>query len=301
MRDLSIPLTLAVVGASALALAGTAGADPGKTPQPAAPAAAVPTPKAPDAGSLAMLGRLPAGYVQVSSPSLSAPAGQQTRGTVSCPIGTVPFSGGEVVSSFDLHANINSSFPYGNGWAVDVNNGSGTGTTFTVYAVCAKKPRHYQVIEANGSAPAFGQGTLEAGCPSGTVVLGGGTLSDSYSLAVNINGTYPDGSWGWRTDSNNATPGAVVVHAYAVCGKSPAGYTSFGGATVTNAAGSETSATAACPGKAVPLGGGAISYTDQTSINLNTSRADAHGWTAYENNASATSVGLQIALICAGG
>jgi hypothetical protein len=301
MRDLRIALSLAVVGAQALALACTAAADPGKSPLPAAPAAAVPSPKTPSAGDLGMLGRRPRGYVQVTSGAFTALAGHQTRGTVACPAGTVPLAGGEVVTSFDLHANVNSSFPQAGGWAVDVNNGSGADTTFTVYATCAQQPRQYQVVETSQTVAASSQSTLDANCPSGTVVLGGGALSYSSSLDSNINGTYPEGSWAWRTDSNNATAGPVSVHVFAICGSSPYGYRTVGSATVANPSGSESSASATCPGKAVPLGGGGISYTGQTSVNLNTSRPDAHGWRTYENNASPVDAFLQVALVCAGG
>jgi len=301
MKDLRSPLALLVLGASVLGLAGTAAAGPGKSPLPGAPAAAVPTPKAPTVGDLALLGRRPRGYVQVASGAFTALAGRQTRGTVACPAGTVPFAGGEVVTSFDLHANVNSSFPQAAGWAVDVNNGSGGDTTFTVYAICAQQPRQYQVVEASQIVATGSQSTLAASCPAGTVVLGGGALSDSGSLGSNINGTYSEGSWAWRTDSNNATAGPVAIHDFAICGKAPYGYLTVPGATLTVPAGTEASASATCPGKAVPLGGGGISYTDQTSVNLNTSRPDAHGWRTYENNASPVDAFLQVALVCAGG
>jgi hypothetical protein len=89
---------------------------------------------------------VPAGYTVATSAPLSAPAGVQTRGWVSCPAGTVVWSGGVLISSSDLSANINSSFPVGStGWAADVDNGSPFATTFQVAAICAAALPQYTI------------------------------------------------------------------------------------------------------------------------------------------------------------
>src|SRR4051794_17027232 len=90
--------------------------------------------------------RPPRGYVVVTTPLLASASGTQQRGTVDCPRGTVPLGGGATVFSTSMRATINSSFPFGRGWAADVNNASGETTAFDVRVVCATRPTGYAVV-----------------------------------------------------------------------------------------------------------------------------------------------------------
>src|ERR1700683_4278658 len=88
----------------------------------------------------------PADY-SIASATFDLPPDTQTPGSVICPVKkgvqTVPLSGGGLIDTSALTANINSSFPTKTGWHITANNGSPNDSAFTVYAVCAKKPLGY--------------------------------------------------------------------------------------------------------------------------------------------------------------
>lgn len=127
----------------------------------------------------------PKGYIVVNSGALTAANGTQTFGSAACPAKTVVYGGGVIITSSSLAANVNTSWPDGDtDWAADVNNASGAATTFTVYAICAHKPKGYKVIESGGVVnPAGSQNVAVAYCPSGLKVFGGGGYSTSGSTS----------------------------------------------------------------------------------------------------------------------
>jgi hypothetical protein len=254
-------------------------------------------------GSPTIAGAKPAGYLIVSA-SFTANNGVQTRGTVACPkkgsVARMPQGGGGIIASSSLSANLNSSFPNGNTWNVDVNNNSGASTTFVVYAVCAVPGKKYQVVSASVTNSAGVQSSATAVCPSGTKVLGGGGFSSAGSVFVNINTSLPTSN-GWRVDENNATATSVTVTAEAVCSaqSKKAHYGITIGAPVTNAAGAETHAEALCPSGRVELGGGGFSGSGSTSVSMNGSSPFAGGWSVYENNGSASDTTITAYVVCA--
>jgi hypothetical protein len=290
------------LGACALAVAGSAAASPGKDPQPGAPSSEPLTGKlAAPASADALLGRKPPGYVQVTGAAVTIGAGFQERATVSCPVGKVPAGGGGVVASSDVRANINSSLPFGNGWAIDVNNATGASTTASARVICIKPPRKYVVISVGDLNLSSTETAGTAFCPTGTVVLGGGAESNAVDLRVNLNSSFPlSGGNGWRTDTNNGSPSDQFVTTFAICAKQPRGYAVVRGADVNNHAGAESSAFASCAGNAVPLGGGPASFADDLQVNINSLRPEAHGWTSFENNASPFAASLSTRVVCAG-
>ena len=79
------------------------------------------------------------------------------------------------------------------------------------------------------TSPANGQASRDGRLPGEDFVLGGGSLSASGSVAVNINSSFPSGN-GWRTDQNTNTSAATTFNVYAICGKKPKGYVLFTGA-----------------------------------------------------------------------
>jgi hypothetical protein len=253
-------------------------------------------------GAPTIAGAKPAGYLVVTATISAAPG--QTRGTVTCPKkGTatrLPQGGGAVIASSSLTANINSSFPSGNGWAADVNNNSGTATSFSVYAVCAIPSNKYQVVTSSETNFAGTQNSATAVCPHGTKVLGGGGLSGSGSVFVNINTSIPQNN-GWRVDENNDSGSDVLITAYAVCSAQAkkAHYGVTIGAPVTNFAGTEAHAEALCPSGRTALGGGGYSAASSLVVNMNTSNPFAGGWSVYENNASGTDTTITAYVVCA--
>ncbi len=137
-------------------------------------------------------------------------------------------------------------------------------------------------------------------CPAKTFVLGGGSLSNSGSVAVNINSTLPSGN-GWRTDQNTNTSTATTFTVYAICGKKPKGYIATSGSSVTNPPSSQTLATATCASGSVPLSGGAFSSSGSPAVDLNSTLPSSNGWAAYEDNtAGAGTATITAYVICAG-
>jgi hypothetical protein len=294
------PLVLGVVVSAVVT--GAALGSAAKNPATGTPAAApAPGKSAPALSEVrASRPRPPKGYVVVRSGPLNANAGTQTRGTVACPAGTVPFGGGAFAGSTALTVNINSSIPVGNSWLADINNGSGSATTFNVYAVCAKAPKLYQLVSgAAVTNPVNDQSSASVVCPAKTVVLGGGSLSSSGSTAVNINTSIPQSN-GWRTDENNASASAATVIPYAVCAKKPKGYVQMFGTDVLNPPGTHTGATVVCPSPTVPLSGGGFSSSSTIFVDLSSSAPSGLSWFVYENNGGAGAPSITADAICAG-
>jgi hypothetical protein len=279
------------LGLSAVAGAGasTVHAAVGKHPPPAA--LATPT--------------KPTGYKVVISSPFTAAAATQTHGTVTCPltkkgVQTEPTGGGALVSGTDTALNINSSYPSGAGWAADVNNAGGTDTQFEVIAACSLPTKGYTAVVSLSPGTAGVQSRGTANCPKGTKVLGGGALSDSPATSDNINSSFPSGN-SWIVDMNNGSGTNTGFSVYVVCSKYPAktGYQVVAGSAVDNPSGAQSLALAACPSGTVPLGGGALSGSGSTSVNLNTTYPSNPSWASYENNTSGNDAALTSYAICA--
>jgi hypothetical protein len=282
MTSKARPLAAVLAGVALAVSASAALADQAKNPVQGVPAAA-PAPGKGLPTAPALPAKLPKGYVQVHSLPFTSNQFTQTRGSVACPAGTVPYGGGVVVASSGLNANVNSSFPSGTSWIADVNN-VGAPTTFAVYAVCGKAVRNYVVVESRDVLdPAETQATGTIGCPGNTVVWGGGALSNSGSTAVLINSTFPESN-GWRTDMNTNTNFDTTFNVFAICAKKPKGYFVQVGAPVVNPPSSQTRALAFCPGGQTALGGGALSSSGSVTVDLNTAFPQGTFWDVFEDN-----------------
>lgn len=245
---------------------------------------------------------LPPGFVEISSSTITAPAGSQTNGFVTCPGRRVPVGGGMEIMGNSLGDNVNTSEPSRHSWAVDVNNAGTSPTSFQVTVLCERRPRHYTIASATFSGPADIQSSGSAQCPVGTVPLGGGVFSFSSSTAVNINTDDVRGD-GWGADVNNGSSAPASFTVMAVCAKRPHHYTQVVGDTVDDPGVSQTLATAPCPSGTVALSGGVFSGSTFTQVNLNSSfPADADvQWDIFENNASSADSTLNAEAICASG
>jgi hypothetical protein len=260
-------------------------ADQGKpvvTAAPAQPGAAVAGDKAAGFAAAASTGA-PAGYVRVQSAVLSAPSGQQTEGTVSCPGNKVPVGGGVTISANDLNDNINTSYPAGKSWIAYVNSG-GASTTFTVSAICVNKPKGYQVVESSAVSNPPGQNGEAVSCPGSTVPWGGGVDSTSGSVGVNVNSTYPSGPQTWTAYMNNSTGTTAGFFVLAVCANRPHLY-SQPAEIGTNGEDSEDLGTGTCGHGQVVVGGGAYSSSSSVYVNLNSTYSTGKTqWRSWVNN-----------------
>src|SRR5690242_10761065 len=121
------------------------------------------------------------GGYQVVEKTVSLPAGGFVRNTALCPAGKVVLGGGAQVvgaGSANFGTVVRESEPgtLGGGslWLAAVSNQSATSRTLGIFAVCAKKPKGYKVVEKTFSLHAHGFVRNTAPCPAGKVVLGGG-------------------------------------------------------------------------------------------------------------------------------
>jgi hypothetical protein len=283
VNTLAKPLALACCVLTATAATAVAA----KSPVPATPATGAPPAGkdlAPPAAP-ALEGATPSLYTVVQSTNFTAVNNTQTRGSVSCPAGTVAFGGGALIFGSNQNLNINSSFPgsSGSGWIADVDNVSGANGQFYVQVICATAPRKYQVLESGVfTVGADSQVRGSQACPARTSVLGGGSLSNSGSVAVNINSTFPSGP-SWVTDQNDNTNVSSTFEVFAICGHASRSYSQTEGVAVSNPAFSQTQASVACP-KGKPLSGGLLSSSGLPAVDLNSTVAANRSWTGYEDN-----------------
>jgi hypothetical protein len=249
----------------------------------------------------------PRGYRVVSSTTVFALSGEQTRGLVTCPRGLVPLSGGAHIDSLDPFIGVNSSFPLGNQWVVDVNVFGGADVPFEVTAVCAHQPKNYAVIV--GPLVSSEAGSQERGvvsCPQGSEPLGGGVATSSAEVTVNVNDTFPAGpvppgsTDTWITFINNTGADDTDFSVRAVCGKLPGYQDGTPGPDLLNPANSVTRNVASCPAPTVPIGGGALSSSSNLRVGIGGMGPSGSDFVTFMNNASGDDAFTFTLVICAG-
>jgi hypothetical protein len=250
----------------------------------------------------------PAGYSIVTA-TFDLPTGIQTAGFVACPIKkgvrTVPLSGGALLDTGSLEANINTSYPTSGGWEVFANNASGADSTFIVYAVCVTKPKGYlQQQSASVPNPADTQNGAGYTCPKGDQLTGGGAESSSRSTLVSLNSSWPAGTSFWYVYMNNSSPASATMTLYHVCAKlnvSKTHYQLVAGSPVMNPGFTQTAVGVECPSGLSTIGGGLlVGAGGGLGVTLNSSHPITGGWEGDENNATASTVNALTAyVLCA--
>jgi hypothetical protein len=247
----------------------------------------------------AVAGPAPRGYVVVTTPEMTAPAGQQTRGGVACPPGRVPLGGGVFISTSSTLASVNDSFPVDTGWIADVNNANGSATTFQVSVICARQPNRYVLVQSSSQVVTPGQqGDAFAACPKGTRPFSGGEVTDSTSPAVTVNTSVVQ-SHRWVAFENNASSGDVRVSAFAICGRVK-GYLVVGSRGVTVPPQMQVPDQARCPTGSVAIGGGSIGSVHNLGVSVNSSFVDGNDWDSEVNNGTDAPAEESTTVICAG-
>jgi len=245
----------------------------------------------------------PAGYTIVTQ-SFDISDGTQGTGTASCPAGTVIWGGGAAFNGGSFAVNIGSSYPSDgdSAWTATFNDDA-FNSGFTVYAICADKPKSYVIDTESAANPTDTATYATATCPKKTAVLDGGAYSESSDLDVNLNSSWP--SVGpekidyWNVRETNASSSSNTVVVYAVCGKKPKKYAMVAGPSVDNTAGSTTTATVSCA-HGVAIGGGGEANSGSLNVNLSDDFpfSDSEFFIA-ENNGSATDESLEPYVVCA--
>jgi hypothetical protein len=211
------------------------------------------------------------------------------------------------INSTSLSVNINSSYPSGTAWHAYVNNASQADVTFDVWAVCALPKTGYMVVSTHVTNHAGSQDIGIANCPTGLKVLGGGVLSWSQDLAVNLFTSVPThigGFWNWYGVENNASGNDTSFDVEVVCSKYPTwAYTIHNGGG-SSPAGTQSFGSAPCLSPQVPIGGGVQGYAGfpgYLSVNLSSTwPMPGSGWGARQNNGSGTNTHFGMIAICAG-
>jgi hypothetical protein len=138
-------------------------------------------------------------------------------------------------------------------------------------------------------------------CPPGTVVWGGGVFIASTSVLASVNSSWPYNRKGWQAWVSNASGADTTFDVFAVCGNEPAGYQIVRG-TFHNPSGLHSSGSVFCPSSAVPLGGGAFSYSVDVYANINSTypinSPTKAGWDTDVNNGSGDDTTFTTYAIC---
>jgi hypothetical protein len=165
----------------------------------------------------------PTGYAIVGGSSQTDPAKTRAGTFAACPSGTVSLGGGGFVSASNISVSINGIEPILSegiyNFEVYMNNDSESGSSFIAQVVCGKKPAGYVTKSASMSNPSRKDSSAHADCPANTVVVGGGVLSTSINLAVDVNATVPDSDTKWLSYVDNGSASSAMVKSYAICAK----------------------------------------------------------------------------------
>jgi hypothetical protein len=245
----------------------------------------------------------------------SAGPDAETVGTVDCPVKkgtqTVPLSGGAVILSSGLLANLNSTWPDsdGIGWDVRVDNAGASAVNFQVYAVCAQKPGGYkQPVGVITVQPGTDTGTAWDSCSGKNVVItgGGADVTSGFEVGtLDVNESWPQGTNGWQVGMDNDTGSNATADYYDVCGKfkaSETDYQTVSGPVESNPADSQSGAHVSCPSGTSVLGGGIESYQPLGGAygqNVSSSYPVTGGWSGEVDNQSSTSLSIQAFAVCA--
>jgi hypothetical protein len=88
--------------------------------------------------SYAVCGKKPKGFTVVAGSPVDNPPGAETFAAANCPAKTSPIGGGVYSNTGSVVADINSTYPGSTSWSAYENNGSGSDSSVTPYATCAK-------------------------------------------------------------------------------------------------------------------------------------------------------------------
>jgi hypothetical protein len=166
------------------------------------------------------------------------------------------------------------------------------------------KPAGYKIVSKHFTAPSGADTVGSVACPkvSGapTVPLSGGAKVNGTGLETNINSSWPTAK-GWDVRVNNASARSTMFTVYAVCAKKLTGYVQEKSASVSNPAASQNGAGFGCPSGKQLLGGGALSSSRSTLVNLNSSWPAGMTlvWNIDMNNASSASATFNVYAVCA--
>jgi hypothetical protein len=151
----------------------------------------------------AICARAPTRYSVVTSAE-NVPGQSHLEVFAECPKGTKPLGGGGFTSSLGLSVNLSGSYASGQGWRSILHNQGLTTTLLQTYAICGKVKGYTVAVGPEVGTPGATQTQVFVACPAPTVATGGGVLTLTSNLAVNLNSTIAFNG-GWESFVNSAT------------------------------------------------------------------------------------------------
>ena len=246
----------------------------------------------------------PPGYKRVFTAPIPMPPSQfDFGGQATCPTGTVPWGGGAGFSGGFASAgeNINTSAPNGNSWRARYNNsGTRPDDHFAVEAICAQQPAGYTTAFATADNPAGSQNGVTATCPTGTVVLSGGTLSTGDTVDLELLSAWPLGPQKFRSVMWNGSGTDQKVTTFAICAQRPPHY-GITHTTGSDMGGPDTEVGGKiCPLGSKIIGGGVQITTPRPQVTIGASFSDSGDqWVSEVVNLDTAPATVTISAICA--
>jgi hypothetical protein len=168
-----------------------------------------------------------ASRIRHRSDSKVIPVGGQATKRVLCPEHTRVIGGGVATEGDSPKVEVASSKPIdtpgGNnapddGWSGSANNGTASGQSVTVDALCAPSG-HYRYIQSDKKpVPNNSFVSAHASCPNGTSVIGGGVENSGIDIGAEIESTFPLPDLDWVGRANNDNIGRPeTVQTFAIC------------------------------------------------------------------------------------
>jgi hypothetical protein len=154
---------------------------------------------------------------------------------VSCPTGMKVTGGGVAINGGNHSDEVTSSEPadgndadhkINDGWFGSAGDGGPGPVTMTVTAVCARHGSYVVKAGTAKSLPNNGAATQTVMCPTGSIVVGGGTHIDGQSTDLELHDGFPvDGADadttpedGWQSTAYNDGSGALHhMKTFAIC------------------------------------------------------------------------------------
>jgi hypothetical protein len=151
----------------------------------------------------AICAKQPKGYTVVTSAE-NVPGQSHLEVFAECPKGSKPLGGGGFTSSLSTSVNLSGSYASGQGWRSILHNQGVTTTLLQTYAVCGRVKGYFVAVGPEAGTPGGSQTQLFVSCPAPLVPLGGGVLTLTSNLSVNLNSSIAFNG-GWETFVNNAS------------------------------------------------------------------------------------------------
>jgi hypothetical protein len=155
------------------------------------------------------------------------------------------------------------------------------------------------VLVSGGSitAPGLTQTHGSLTCPGHKQPTGGGAFVASAGFPVFLNSSYPTSN-GWNVDVNNQSTVSSGFNEYLICLGKNTTYSMTVGDVATAVNNAQSSSSVTCPRHKIVVGGGVLSFSGNTNVNINTSYPSGNGWRADMNNTSGADTQFQVYVVC---